>query len=235
MNTRIDETPENFHLFVLYEDNHILAVHKPAGLLVQGDASGRPNLLDLAKAYLKSKYNKPGRVFLGLVHRLDRQVGGVVVLARTSKAAARLSAQFRENRVQKVYWARVGGRPEPPAGECETYLIRQGSRNVPARPEEPGARAASLSYRTLAAGLETSLVEIELHTGRRHQIRAQLAALGHPILGDRKYGSTVPPLRDAIALSARRLTFEHPTLGRSVTIEARHGDPFFQAGLVRAD
>ena len=217
--------PQGFASIVLYEDNHLLAVDKPAGLLVQGDATGRPNLLDLGKKYLRVKYNKPGRVFLGLVHRLDRQASGVVVLARTSKAAGRLSAQFRNNEVKKIYLARVHGRLDPPAGTSEVFLAREGSKSVVTGPEAPGARPASLSFRTLEAGPEASLVEIDLHTGRRHQIRAQMAALGHPILGDLKYGSPVPPHQDSIALLARSLTFRHPTRDLEMTVEAGQGRP----------
>ncbi|MEW6264746.1 MAG: RluA family pseudouridine synthase [Thermodesulfobacteriota bacterium] len=207
-------------LGIIYEDNHLLVVVKPAGTLAQGDATGRPNLLDQAKADLKVRHGRPGRVFLGLVHRLDRQAAGIMVLARTSKAATRLAEQFRDRRVQKVYWAVVHGRPEPPAGELTSRLIRRENKSIEARPQEPGGRPAHLSYRTLARGTKTALVEINLHTGRRHQIRAQLAALGHPLLGDGRYGSNVPPANDSIALFARALTLVHPTRGETMTFTA---------------
>ena len=205
---------------VLYEDNHLLVVNKPAGLLVQGDAGGGPNLLDLGKAYIKDRYEKPGRAFLGLVHRLDKPVGGVVVLARTSKSAARLSEQFRRRQVDKIYWAVVSGRPTPPEGEHAMHLARRGHTSDPASPDDPGARPAGLKYRTLDAGPLTSLIEVRLLTGRRHQIRAQFSHLGHPIAGDRKYGSTIQAQPDSIGLFARRLAFRHPTRGEIMTFEA---------------
>ena len=204
---------------VLFEDNHLLVMAKPAGLLVQGDHTGRDNLLDLGKDYLKKKYNKPGRVFLGLVHRLDRQVAGVVVLARTSKAAKRLSAQFRERGVRKIYWAVVHGRPDPPDGLHELALVREGHKSVPAALGTAKAQPASLSYRTLDTGPGSSLLEIDLHTGRRHQIRAQLSALGHPILGDGLYGSPENPPGDSIGLLARSLTVHHPIGREPLTFE----------------
>ncbi|MFH1090078.1 MAG: pseudouridine synthase, partial [Pseudomonadota bacterium] len=132
-------SPQNFPRFVLFEDNHLLVVRKPAGLLVQGDRSGRANLLDLAKEYLKIKYHKPGKVFLGLVHRLDRQAAGVMVLARTTKSAGRLSAQFREHTVKKIYWAVVHGSLSPPAGRLEMYLTRSGEKMILVPVGSPGA------------------------------------------------------------------------------------------------
>lgn len=210
----------DFASLVLYEDNHLLAVRKPAGLLVQGDSSGRANLLDLAKDYIKAKYNKPGRVFMGLVHRLDRQVAGAVVLARTSKAAGRLSTQFREHQTKKIYWAVVQGCLEPRAGTSLVYLARHGHKSVLALPDNPQAQPAGLTYRTMETGPETSLVEVDLLTGRRHQIRVQLSSLGHPIVGDRQYGSPAEPENDSLGLLARRLTVRHPTTGKKLTFEA---------------
>ncbi len=211
---------ENYARIVLHEDNHLLAVCKPAGVLIQGDSSGRPNLLDLGKEYLKIKYAKPGQVFLGLVHRLDRQVGGAVVFARTSKAAARLSAQFRDHTAAKTYWAVVRGRLSPPSGQSVMHLVRDDWKSVPAPAGTPGAQRAALNYRTLKTGPSTSLVEIDLLTGRRHQIRAQLGALGCPIAGDPKYGSDLAPAGDAIGLWARRLIISHPTRNEQIVLDA---------------
>ena len=210
----------NFTSLVLFEDNHLLVVIKPAGLLVQGDATGRPCLLDLAKDYLKVKYSKPGRVFVGLVHRLDRQVAGVMVLARTSKAAARLSAQFREHRNQKIYWAVIHGRLTPARGLSEMYLVRQGRLSAPGSARDPEARLARLKYKTIETAPRSSLVEIDLLTGRRHQIRAQLSALGNPIVGDALYGSRISARHDAIGLFARSLALMHPTTGLDLLFEA---------------
>jgi 23S rRNA pseudouridine1911/1915/1917 synthase len=207
-------------LRVLYEDNHLIAVHKPAGVLVQGDRSGDPTLMDTTKEYIRRKYGKPGKVFLGLVHRLDRPVSGVVLFARTSKAAARLSAQWRSRSVKKLYWALVHGVMEPKAGTLSSYLLRGPKGTVLTAGEHPGAREALLGYRTqhVAGGL--SLVEVALHTGRKHQIRAQLASKGCPIVGDARYGSPPVPGEREIRLFARSLTFIHPTLGEPITLEA---------------
>ena len=212
--------PDNFESIVLFEDNHLLVVAKPPGLLVQGDRTGRPNLLDLAKEYIRVKHQKPGRAWLGLVHRLDRQAGGVMVLARTSKAAGRLSAQFREHSIEKLYVAAVSGRPDPPQGTARTRLVRQGRFMIEAKPDAPEALSAELEYHTTEAGPTASLVSIRLITGRRHQIRAQFALLGHPLLGDVEYGSTVNPRRDSIALLSRSLTLDHPTTNERLTFAA---------------
>jgi 23S rRNA pseudouridine1911/1915/1917 synthase len=198
-------------LEILYEDNHLLAVAKPPGLPSQGAAAGRQSLVTLAKQYLKRKYRKPGNVYLGVVSRLDSPTSGVVVLARTSKAAARLSQQFRQRSVQKIYWALVEGQLDPPAAECVDWVAkheRQQRMAVVARGAS-GALEARLSYRRLKKFRETSLLEIELTTGRKHQIRVQLADRGHPIVGDRKYGSE-RKFGQGIALHCRRLVIEHP-------------------------
>jgi len=193
---------------ILYEDNHLLVVNKPAGQLVQGDQTGRTTLLEEAKAWLKEKYNKPGNVFLGLVHRLDRPASGVVVLARTTKAASRLSEEIRSRRPRKSYWAQVAGEV-PLQGQFINQLERDefNSRVVAA----PAGKEARLSYKRLNYVNGVSLVEIALETGRHHQIRVQFSHRGFPILGDRRYGSRQSFGADAIALHAREMVIRHPT------------------------
>jgi 23S rRNA pseudouridine1911/1915/1917 synthase len=202
---------------VVHEDNHLLVLYKPAGLLVQGDETGAANLLDLAKAWLKQRHHKPGRVFLGLVQRLDRPVAGVMMFARTSKAAARLSAQLRRRQTRKVYLAVVEGRLPSERGELTNHLERQDrlSRIVP-QPTS-SSREARLSYRVLEAADDRRLVEIELETGRKHQIRLQMAHLGCPIVGDVRYGSQAPLASGQIALLAWKITLEHPTRSEALS------------------
>jgi 23S rRNA pseudouridine1911/1915/1917 synthase len=208
-------------LEVLYEDNHVLAVNKPAGLPTMGTPGGQPTLLTVAKDYVKRKYHKPGNVYLGVMSRLDAPVTGVVLLARTSKAARRLTEQFRTHSVRKIYWALVEGTIEPPADRLVDWLAQdeRHRRMHIVGPTLPGAKEARLSYRRLAIQGPTSLLEIELQTGRKHQIRLQLAHHGHPIVGDRKYGSR-QTLADGIALHAWRLVVAHPTSGEPLAIEA---------------
>jgi 23S rRNA pseudouridine1911/1915/1917 synthase len=198
---------------VLHEDNHLLAVYKPSGLLVQGDRTGDVCLLDLAKQWIKARYDKPGKVFLAMVHRLDRPVAGVVLFARTSKAAGRLSRQFRERTVEKRYLAVVQGSLEKDAGRLIHHIERRGRLSrVVARPTEK-SQEARLRYRLIGEDGENSLLRITLETGRRHQIRIQLAAVGHPILGDLRYGADRPLPGKQIALLARHLSVDHPTRG----------------------
>ena len=202
---------------ILYVDNHLLVVNKPAGQLVQGDQTGRTTLLEEARAWLKEKYHKPGNVFLGLVHRLDRPASGVVVLARTSKAAARLSGEIRSRRPRKTYWAQVAGEV-PPEGHWTDQLERDeyNSRVVAA----PGGKEARLGFKRLSFKQGVSLVEVSLETGRHHQIRVQFAHHGFPILGDRRYGSEQAFADDAIALHAREIVIRHPTLGEEMSFTA---------------
>jgi len=210
-------------LKILYEDNHLLAVQKPTGLLVQGDRSGDETLLEVAASYLKQKYAKPGRVYLGLVHRLDRNVSGVVLLARTSKAAGRMSGQFRAGTVDKVYQAVLAGCPSSGEGELRSWLAAKGdSRGVTrAEPESfPGARESLLRYNVIESRGGWSLVEIRPVTGRRHQIRAQFALAGHPLLGDVKYGSLRRLTDHRIALHALSLGVSHPVGGKTLTFTA---------------
>jgi RluA family pseudouridine synthase len=194
---------------ILYEDNHLLVVNKPPGILIQGDISGDPDMLTLGKMYLKDKYGKPGNVFLGLVHRLDRPVSGIVVFARTSKAASRLSLQFRHKTPEKRYLAVVEGKLEG-KGVYRDWIKKRNKIASAAEPEEAGAKAAGLSWKAVSANDESSVVEIKLESGRFHQIRFQFSKRGHPVLGDRKYGSGLPFNRGEIALHCYRLGIIHP-------------------------
>jgi 23S rRNA pseudouridine1911/1915/1917 synthase len=211
-------------LKVLFEDNHLIGVYKPAGILVQGNISGDITLLDITKQYIKRRYGKPGRVFLGLVHRLDRPVSGVVLFARTSKAAARVSEQFRSRGVTKIYWALVHGKINPGEGLLVSYLKKGEKRVQVVDKEAPDAREAVLSYKTMAVKGDQSRVEISLHTGRKHQIRAQLAAVGCPVVGDVRYGAPYATQDKTIRLLARSLTFKHPTRDETIHIEAPDPD-----------
>ncbi len=196
---------------VVYEDNHLLVLNKPALLATMGVSSDQPSLLTEAKTYLKRKYQKPGNVYLGTVSRLDAPVTGLVLFARTSKAAARLSEQFRSREVEKIYWAVVEGAPHPVAGACLDWLRKDEHhrRMHIASKNSPGAQEARLSYRTLGDAAGGRLVEVRLETGRKHQIRLQLAHHGTPVRGDRKYGGKLP-FSPGIALHSRRLELTHP-------------------------
>jgi 23S rRNA pseudouridine1911/1915/1917 synthase len=208
-------------LDVLYEDNHCLAVAKPSGL-ASAHFQGDEETLDLrVKRYLKEKHQKPGNVFLGVVQRLDKPVSGVILFARTSKAAARLAEQFREGTVEKVYWAVVEGEVARTAGTLEDWLWRDrdaGRVNV-VEPNDPAARQALLHYQCRAQHEGLSLLEVRPQTGRTHQLRVQLAHHGHPIYGDAKYGS-VHTFDNGIGLHARALTFLHPVRYEPVTLTA---------------
>lgn len=213
-------------LDVLLEDNHCLAVNKPAGLLSQGDETGEPSLVDLARDYLRAKYAKPGNVFVGLVHRLDRPTSGVVLLARTSKGADRLAAQFRAGTVRKVYRAVVEGAPDPPEGEWDDRLVKDEARNVVrvVGRDDPEGRKARVAYRVLGRHGAMSTVELIPTTGRGHQLRVQLASRGMPIVGDRKYGARSTLLagdgRPRVALHAFELAFRHPTRPETLVVTA---------------
>lgn len=197
---------------ILYEDNHLIVINKLPGELVQGDESGDRTLADDVKDYLKKTYNKPGNVFLGIPHRLDRPTSGIVIYAKTDKALKRLCDMFRRNEVKKIYWAIVDKMPEKPSGTLVHYLVRNERQNksVATPVEKRGSKLAKLSYRLLACSKTYFLLEIDLHTGRHHQIRAQLAAIGLHIKGDLKYGAARSNPDGGISLHARKVSFEHP-------------------------
>jgi 23S rRNA pseudouridine1911/1915/1917 synthase len=198
---------------VLYEDNHIIIVNKASSEIVQGDKTGDIPLSELVKSYIKEKYNKPGAVFLGVVHRLDRPVSGVVVFARTSKALERLNAMFREGgRIKKTYWAIVKNRPVEPEAELVHYLVRNEKQNksYAYAAQCKDAKRSVLSYRLLGSMDNYHLLEVALQTGRHHQIRCQLSKIGSPIKGDLKYGAERSNTDGSICLHARRIQFEHP-------------------------
>lgn len=218
---------------VVYLDNHLLVVVKPAGLLSQADHTARPDLVNAGKAYIKSRFNKPGRAFCGLVHRLDHEVSGVMVLARTSKAAARLSEQFRERSPSKRYLALVEGRLLGSDTETDHLLKKHGHvKTAPA--SHPKSKKAVLHWTSKAVSQRRTLVEVELVTGRAHQIRVQLSELGHPVMGDDRYGAQEAFPGGGIALHAVGLTIEHPTLRRKMTFTAPPPHPwtgFFDARI----
>lgn len=210
-------------LDVLYEDNHCLAVAKPAGVASAHFQGGEETLDRLVKQYLKTKYQKPGNVFLGVVHRLDKPVSGVLLFARTSKAAARLAEQFREGTVEKVYWAVVDGVMPTAEGTLEDWLRKDRDAGYVeiVTPQAPGAKHAVLHYRSRAVHNGMTWLEVRPRTGRTHQLRVQLAHAGHPILGDRKYGSPYLFSVGTICLHARSLTFHHPTCHELITLTAQ--------------
>ncbi len=212
--------PPKKNLEILYEDNHLLALNKPPGLATMGVAADEVSLLTLAKQYIKTRYDKPGNVYLGVVSRIDQPVSGVVLFARTSKAAARLSEQFRGRLVEKIYWAVVEGAP-PAAGQWTDFIAKDESRQrmTAVAATAATAREARLSYRSLKATSRGTLIEVQLETGRKHQIRLQCSLRGHPILGDRKYGAA-RSFPDGIALHARRISIEHPISKARHTFEA---------------
>ncbi len=208
---------------ILYEDNHLIAVNKRAGDIVQGDKTGDAPLSDLIKEYIKRRDHKPGNVFLGVVHRLDRPVSGAVVFAKTSKALSRMNALFAQHeRVEKTYWAIVGTCPPQEQGTLVHWLTRDERRNV-ARAfdhEVAASKRAELDYRVVGRSDRYWLLEVTLRTGRHHQIRCQLAKVGCPIRGDLKYGAPRSNPDGSISLHARRLRFEHPVSHEQITIEA---------------
>jgi len=219
---------DEFKIKTLYEDNHLLVVEKPANMLTQGDKTGDVDLLTLLKDDIKRRYNKPGNVYLGLVHRLDRPVGGVMVFAKTSKAASRLSEQIRSKSFKKTYLAVVNGRPEPFQGSLDHFLLKDRAANiVKVVPGQiPGAKQALLDYRVIQTTGGLSLVEIDLHTGRPHQIRVQLSAIGCPLYGDHKYGTERDEKDVQIALWSTRIVCRHPTLKEEMVFESLPPDKY---------
>ena len=207
---------------ILYEDNHLIIINKLPGELVQGDESGDRTLADDVKAYLKEKYGKPGNVYLGIPHRLDRPTSGIVVYCRTDKALSRMTALFRTSDVKKTYWAIVDRAPERREGDLIHYITRSAANNksIASAKEAKGAKIAKLSYRLLASSDKYHLLEIDLHTGRHHQIRAQLAAIGVHIKGDLKYGAQRSNPDGGICLHARRISFVHPIRKEELVITA---------------
>ena len=207
---------------VLYEDNHIIIINKAAGEIVQGDKTGDKSLCDTMKAYIKEKYAKPGNVFIGLPHRLDRPVSGVVVFAKTSKALERLNRMFSEGSVKKIYWALTKGIPVPAEAELESWILRNEKMNKSfSYPKEvKGSKRAVLHYRLAAASQNYNLIEVELKTGRHHQIRCQLSSIGCPIKGDLKYGAQRSNPDGSISLHARYIEFVHPVSKELIAVTA---------------
>jgi len=207
---------------IIYEDNHIIAVNKSSSDIVQGDKTGDTPLSEKLKVYVKEKYNKPGEVFLGVTHRLDRPVSGIVLFARTSKALTRLNAMFRDKEIKKTYLAIVKNRPENPEAKLEHYMVRNEKQNKSYAydTEKPNSKKAILRYKLVGTSDNYSLLEIELETGRHHQIRAQLAKIGSPIKGDLKYGFPRSNPNGGISLHARSVEFIHPVSKELIKITA---------------
>lgn len=207
---------------VIYEDNHLVIVNKNCSEIVQGDKTGDRPLSDIVKDYLKKKYNKPGNVFLGVVHRLDRPVSGLVIFARTSKALSRLSEMFRNGDIHKTYWAIVRNKPSQPEGELVNWLTRNEKQNKSYAydREVPRSKKAVLDYKVIGCSENYTLLEINLKTGRHHQIRCQLAKMGCPIKGDLKYGFPRSNPDGGISLLSRRVTFIHPVSKKRIDVEA---------------
>ncbi len=214
----------SFYVFmtVVYEDNHIIVVNKAPSEIVQGDKTGDEALSETVKRYLKEKYSKPGNVFLGVVHRLDRPVSGLVVFAKTSKALARLNEMFRSGEIKKSYWALVKNVPEKPEGELVHYLVRNEKQNKSYAydREVPRSKKAVLHYRLIGRSENYCLLEVDLKTGRHHQIRCQLAKMGCPIKGDLKYGFPRSNPDGSISLHARKITFIHPVSKEKIELTA---------------
>ena len=207
---------------VIYEDNHIIVVNKESGEIVQGDKTGDAPLSDLVKAYIKEKYRKPGNVFLGVTHRLDRPVSGLVIFAKTSKALSRLNEMFRKGEIHKTYWAIVKNKPKERQGRLTHWIVRNEKQNKSYAydNEVKDSKKAVLDYRLLASGDNYHILEIHLFTGRHHQIRCQLSAMGCPIKGDLKYGAQRSNPDGSISLLSRHVEFVHPVSKEAITLDA---------------
>ena len=210
------------NLQVIFEDNHLIAINKRVGDIVQGDKTGDNPLSEIVKTYIKQKYNKPGEVFLGVIHRLDRPTSGIVIFARTSKALSRMNELFSNRETQKTYWAVVKNKPEKAADTLQHFIKRNEKNNTSKAhlKEVPDSKLAVLDYQTIKTLNNYSVIEVNLHTGRHHQIRAQLAAINSPIKGDLKYGFDRSNPDGGIHLHARKLIFVHPVTKENVTILA---------------
>ena len=211
---------------VLYEDNHIIIVNKNNNEIVQGDMSGDEPITEIVKQYIKEKYNKPGEVFLGLPHRLDRPVSGIVILAKTSKALTRLTQMFKNREIKKIYRAIVKNKPENTEAELVDYLKKNTKQNksYPQKDDKNGAKKANLHYKVIDKSDAFYLLEIELGTGRHHQIRAQLANIGCPIKGDIKYGYRRPNFDKGISLHAYKVEFTHPVSKEQIAVKAPYSE-----------
>ena len=220
MDKRTKTNPQN--LQVLYEDNHIIVVNKRPGDIVQGDKTGDVPLSEIVKQYVKKKYNKPGKVFLGVVHRIDRPTSGLVIFARTSKALSRLNELFAQKLAKKTYWAVVKNKPKKEQDTLEHWLLRNTKQNksYAHMKEVPNSKKAILGYQTLKKLNNYYLLEIDLKTGRHHQIRAQLAAINCPIKGDLKYGFDRSNKNGSIHLHARSIEFLHPVAKKPISLIA---------------
>lgn len=210
-------------LEILFEDNHLLIINKEAGLLVQGDKTGDDSLLDIGKKYIKDKYNKPGKVYLGLPHRLDRPTSGIVILAKTSKALERLNKMFQESTIKKIYWAIVKNNPKEINATLTGFMYKNQEKNrsyVNKKPKK-GAKYAELSYKLIGKSKFYNLLEIELKTGRHHQIRVQLASIGCPIKGDIKYGFKRSNFDRSIHLHAKFIEFIHPVTKEKISLNSQ--------------
>ena len=217
---------------VIYEDNHIIVVNKAAGEIVQGDKTGDKPLVEIVREYIKEKYHKPGNVFCGVAHRLDRPVAGLVVFAKTSKALTRLNDMFRNGSVKKTYWAITRNMPPQPEGRIVSYITstERNNKSYSSPEPRPGAKEAALSYRHVASSERYHLLEINLETGRKHQIRVQLASIGCPVRGDLKYGDKRSNPDGSSSLMARHIEFIHPVSGNHISLSAPlPPDPLWQA------
>ncbi len=207
---------------VLHEDNHLIVVNKEASEIVQGDITGDKPLSEEVKSFLKTKYNKPGNVFTGVVHRIDRPVSGAVIFAKTGKGLSRMNELVKNHGVKKTYWAIVQNRPEEPSGELVSYLWRDQKKNksFPVKKTKAGAKQAILTYKLIGESQKYFLLEVDLKTGRHHQIRVQLASMGCPIKGDLKYGAPRSNPDGSISLHARKIEFNHPIKKEKLSITA---------------